>query len=67
MTLKKASDENLSEFNHVAIDGTIKKGCNANHNIISKKETKILINYYNGIKIEDKILDKLHKPAKNLI
>ena len=67
MTLKKASDENLSEFNHVAIDGTIKKGYNANHNTISKKETNILINYYNGVKIEEEILDKLHKPAKNLI
>lgn len=67
MTLKKASDENLSKFNHVAIDGTIKKGYNANHNTISKKETNILINYYNGVKIEEEILDKLHKPAKNLI
>ena len=67
MTLKKASDENLSEFNHVAIDGTIKKGYNANHNTISKKETNILINYYNRVKIEEEILDKLHKPAKNLI
>lgn len=67
MTLKKAFDENLSEFNHVAIDGTIKKGFNSNHNTISKKETRILINYYNGVKISDEILDKLHKPAKNLI
>ena len=67
MTLKKASNENLSEFNHVAIDGTIKKGYNANHNMISKKETKILINYYNGVKIEDEILNQLHKPAKNLM
>ncbi len=37
MTLKKAFDEGFTEFNHVAIDGTIKKACNSNNNTITKK------------------------------
>ncbi|WP_367242754.1 transposase, partial [uncultured Methanobrevibacter sp.] len=35
MTLKKAFDEGFTEFNHVAIDGTIKKAYNSNNNTIS--------------------------------
>lgn len=42
MTLKKAFDEGFTEFNHVAIDGTIKKAYNSNNNTITKKETQIL-------------------------
>lgn len=38
MTLKKASDLKLTDFNHVAIDGTIKKAYNSNNNIITKKK-----------------------------
>ena len=67
MTLKKASDEGFTDFNHVAIDGTIKKGYNSNHNTISKKETQILLQHYKGVEIEQKTLDKLHKPAKSLL
>lgn len=26
-----------------------------------------MINYYNGVKIDDEILNQLHKPAKNLM
>ena len=37
MTLKKAFDEGFTEFNHVAIDGTIKKAYNSNNNTITKK------------------------------
>lgn len=42
MTLKKAFDKGFTEFNHVAIDGTIKKAYNSNNNTITKKETQIL-------------------------
>lgn len=35
--LKKAFDEGFREFNHIAIDGTIKKAYNSNNNIITKK------------------------------
>lgn len=38
-TLKKAIKEKLTDFNHVSIDGTIKKAYNSNYNMISKKET----------------------------
>ena len=48
MTLKKAFDEGFTDFNHVAIDGTIKKAYNSNNNTITKKETQILVDYYEG-------------------
>ena len=67
MTLKKAFDEGFTEFNHVAIDGTIKKAYNSNNNTISKKETKILVDYYEGRSISHKSLEKLHKPAQRIL
>ena len=42
MTLKKAFDEGFTEFNHVAIDGTIKKAYNSNNNTITKKRNTII-------------------------
>ena len=66
MTLKKASDEGLTDFNHVAIDGTVKKAYNSNNNTISKKETQILIDYYEGRPISPEILEELHKPAQRI-
>ena len=50
MTLKKASDEGFTDFNHVAIDGTIKKGYNSNHNTISKKKLKYCSNIIKELK-----------------
>ena len=38
MTLKTAKKEEYTEFNHVAIDGRIKKAHNSNQNMITKKE-----------------------------
>ena len=67
MTLKKAADLKLTEFNHVAIDGTIKKAHNSNNNVITKKETQILLDYFNGLPVDPKKLEKLHKPAKKNI
>ena len=61
MTLKKASDEKFTQFNHVAIDGTIKKAYNSNNNVITKKETQILLDYFNGVPVPQEKLDKLHK------
>lgn len=43
MILKKAVDKGFSEFNHIYIDGTIKKAYNSKNNVITKKEVKILI------------------------
>ena len=67
MTLKKAFDEGFTEFNHVAIDGTIKKAYNSNNNTITKKETQILVDYYEGRPIGPESLEKLHKPAQRLL
>ena len=67
MTLKKASDLKLTNFNHVAIDGTIKKAYNSNNNVITKKETQILLNYLNGLSTSQEELDKLHKPAQRIL
>ncbi len=66
MTLKKASDEGLTDFNHVAIDGTVKKAYNSNNNTISKKETQILIDYYEGRPTNPETLEELHKPAQRI-
>ena len=65
MTLKKASDLKLTDFNHVAVDGTVKKAYNSNNNVITKKETQILLDYFSGLSVDLKKLEKLHKPAKN--
>ena len=46
MTLKKASDLKLTDFNHVAVDGTVKKEYNSNNNDITKKETQTLLDYF---------------------
>ena len=67
MTLKKASDLKLTDFNHVAIDGTIKKAYNSNNNIITKKETRILLDYFNGLPVAHETLNKLHKPAQKIL
>ena len=67
MTLKKASDEGFTEFNHVTIDGTIKKAYNSNNNTITKKETQILVDYYKGHHVSPESLEKLHKPAKRIL
>ena len=67
MTLKKAFDEGFVEFNHVAIGGTIKKAYNSNNNTITKKETQILVDYYEGRPIDSESLEKLHKPAQRLL
>ena len=66
MTLKKTFDEGFTEFNHVAIDGTIKKAYNSN-NTITKKETPISVDYYEERPIDSESLEKLHKPAQRLL
>lgn len=48
MALKKE----FSEFNPVVIDETVIKTYNPNQNIISKKETNLLIQYYKGLEVD---------------
>ena len=67
MTLEMAVKKGFTQFNHVAIDGTIKKAHNSNQNMISKKETNLLVKYYQGIEIDPKKLEKLNKPAQKIL
>ena len=67
MTLEKASKKGFTEFNHVIIDGTIKKAHNSNQNMISKKETNLLVKYYKGLEIDPQKLEKLNKPAQKIL
>ena len=57
MTLKKASDLKLTDFNHVAVDGTVKKAYNSNNNVITKKETQLLLDYFIGLSVDFKKLE----------
>ena len=67
MTLQMAAKKGFTEFNHVAIDGTIKKAHNSNQNMISKKETNLLVKYYQGLEVDPKKLKKLNKPAQKIL
>ena len=66
-TLKKAEEKGLTNFNHVPVDGTIKKAYNNIHNTITEKETDILLEYYNGETMDEETFDKLHKPVKKFM
>lgn len=66
ITLKEASERGFTDFNHVAIDGTVVKAHNSNQNMITKKETNILVQYYKGLEIDPKKLKKLNKPAQKI-
>ena len=67
MTLEMAAKKGFTEFNHVVVDGTIKKAFNSNQNMISKKETNLLVQYYKGLEIDPKKLEKLNKPAQKIL
>lgn len=64
MTLKKASNLKLTDFNHITVDRTVKNVYNSNNNVITKKETQLLLDYFSGLPVDPKKLEKLHKPAK---
>ena len=63
MTLK-GNRYKLTNFNHVVVDGTVKKAYNSNNNVITKK-TQILFDYFSILSVSRKKLEKLHKPVKN--
>ncbi len=68
MTLKMAVKKGFTEFNHVVVvDGTIKKAFNSNQNMISKKETNLLVQFYKGLEVDLKKLEKLNKPAQKIL
>ena len=58
------------EYGHyfeVLLQLTLKKAYNSNNNTITKKETQILVDYYEGRPIDPESLEKLHKPAQRLL
>lgn len=62
-----ANEVNLTEFNHVSVDGSIKKADNNRFNVIHKSDLEILIKYYEGDFLSAEELNKLRKPAKKFI
>ena len=66
-TLKKAHDWKITDFNHVCIDGTIKKAYNSSNNVIGKKEVQLLIRHFNGVEMSKEEQKKLHKPARKIL
>lgn len=62
-----ANEVDLTEFNHVSVDGSIKKADNNRFNVIHKEDIELLIKYYNGEIISADELNQLRKPAKRFI
>ena len=62
-----ANKINLTDFNHVSVDRSIKKADNNRFNVIHKDDTEILIKYYEGDFLSAEELNKLRKPAKRFI
>jgi len=67
MTLDFASKKEFTDFNHVSIDGTVVKAFNSNQNMISKKETNLLVKYYKGLSVDPEKLEKVNKPAQKIL
>ena len=62
-----ANEINLTDFNHVSVDGSIKKADKNHFNVIHKDDIEILIKYYEGDFLSAEELNKLRKPAKKFI
>ncbi len=62
-----AVDLGLTDFDHVAIDGTIIKAYNSNFNVIRKSDVNRLIKILENDDYDDKIINKLRRPAYNLL
>lgn len=67
MTLEMASKKEFTEFNHVVVDGAIIKAYNSNQNMMGKKEANLLVQYYKGLEIDPKKLEKLNNSAQKNI
>ena len=65
--MEKGFKKVFAQFNHVSIDGTNIKAHNSNQNMISKKETNLLVKYYKGLEFDPKKLEKLNKPAQKIL
>jgi len=66
-TLQLAVDLGLTDFDHVAIDGRIIKAYNSSFNVIRKVDVNRLIKILENDNHDEKIINKLRKPAYNLL
>lgn len=57
----------LSSFNYLSVDGTIKLACNSPFNIFKKKDIQLLIKHYMVQKLTKKEFKDLRKTAKKFI
>lgn len=67
LPLMEASKKGFTEFNHVALDGTIVKAHNSDQNRISKKETNFGPNTTKDLKLTLKSLKNSINPLKKII
>jgi transposase len=71
--LKMAKDEGFTDFDHIAIDGTIIKSNNSPYNMIRPEEIDLLLDLLNHDEkyindyLDDKNNDKLRESAYNLL
>lgn len=66
-TLLFANELGITDFKHISIDGTIKKAYNSKFNVLHEKDINTLIQYYSGLKLPNKKIKKLPRPARKLI
>lgn len=66
-TLIFANILEITDFKHIAIDGTIRKANNSKYNIIHKKDIEKLIKHYTGFKLSDETIKKLKRPVRKII
>jgi len=65
--MKKAFDKGLPNSIMLLLIESIKKAYNSNNNTITKKETQLLVDYYERRPVSPESLEKLHKPAKRIL
>lgn len=66
-TLQLALDLGLTDFDHVAIDGTIIKAYNSSFNVIRKTDVKKLLRILENEDYDEKVIKSLRRSAYNLL
>ena len=67
LTLITAFELEMSDFEHLCVDGTIKKANCNKYNLFNKEDISMLIDYYSGSILSDDEIEKLSKPCRNFI
>ena len=58
---------NISSFNHISVDGTIKLACNSPFNILKRKDLHLLLKHYMVEELSKKEIKQLRKVAKKFL